>query len=81
MLYDVKKSRVGKIVADAQAVGARGVVAVLTKFCDPEEFDYPLIRNACREAGLPCVQIEIDRQMRSFEQARTALQTFRDLLE
>ena len=80
VLYDVKKTRVDKIVADAQAVGAGGVVVVLTKFCDPEEFDYPLIRNACREAGLPCVQIEIDRQMRSFEQARTALQTFRDLL-
>ena len=81
VLYDVKKTRVDKITADARACGARGVLMVLTKFCDPEEFDYPLIRRACEKAGLPCVQIEIDRQMRSFEQARTALETFRDLLQ
>jgi len=81
VLYDVDKKRVDKIVSDARAVGARGVLVALTKFCDPEEFDVPLIKKACDRAGLPCVQIEIDRQMRSFEQARTALETFRDLLD
>ena len=81
LLYDPQKTRILNIVENARSCGAKGVLMVLTKFCDPEEFDYPLIRRACEAAGLPCIQIEIDRQMQSFEQARTAIETFKDLLE
>ena len=80
VLYDPDKKRPRTIVEQAKARGARGVVVVLTKFCDPEEFDYPPIKNACAGAGLPVTLIEVDRQMRNFEQARTALETFRDVL-
>jgi benzoyl-CoA reductase/2-hydroxyglutaryl-CoA dehydratase subunit BcrC/BadD/HgdB len=67
-------------VDDAKAAKAAGVLVVLTKFCDPEEFDYPLIKKACDAANLPCAIIEVDRQMVNYEQARTAIETFRDLL-
>ena len=81
VLYDPEKKRVEYIVREAEAAGAKGVLVFLTKFCDPEEFDYPLIRKACEAAGLPCVLIEIDRQMENYEQARTAIETFRDLVQ
>jgi len=80
VLYDPDKKRPRTIVEQAKARGAKGVVVVLTKFCDPEEFDYPPIKRTCAEAGLPVALIEVDRQMRNFEQARTALETFRDVL-
>lgn len=80
VLYDPKKERCGFIAEEAKAVGAKGVLLVLTKFCDPEEFDNPLIRRACENAGLPTTVIEIDRQMVNYEQARTAIETFRDML-
>lgn len=80
VLYDVEKARVYHIVEEAKACGAKGVLVILTKFCDPEEFDYPLIKKACDAAELPCVLIEVDRQMVSYEQARTAVETLRDLL-
>jgi len=80
VLYDPQKKRPGYLVKAAQARGAQGVVVVLTKFCDPEEFDYPFLKRACDEAGLPIVLIEVDRQMDNFEQARTALEAFRDML-
>lgn len=80
LLYDVEKKRVDKIVADAKNADAKGVIVFLTKFCDPEEFDYPLIKRACEKAELPCVLIEIDRQMVNYEQARTAIETFKDLI-
>lgn len=80
VLYDVEKARVGRIVSEAQSAGAKGVLVILTKFCDPEEFDYPLIKKACDAADLPCTLIEVDRQMVNYEQARTAVETFRDLL-
>ena len=80
VLYDPEKKRCANIVEDIQASGARGLVVLLTKFCDPEEFDYPLIKKACAAADIPVTVIEVDRQMVNYEQARTALETFRDLL-
>lgn len=80
VLYDPDKKRPDTIVKQAKANEAKGVIVVLTKFCDPEEFDYPLIKKACSEAGIPVAIIEIDRQMRNFEQARTVLETLRDVM-
>lgn len=81
VLYDPDQKRPHTIVEQAKARGARGVVVALTKFCDPEEFDYPIIKRECEAAGLPVALVEIDRQMVNFEQARTLLETFRDVLE
>ena len=80
VLYDPDKKRPHAIVEQAKARGARGVVVLLTKFCDPEEFDVPFIKRECQAAGLPVALVEIDRQMVNFEQARTLLETFRDVL-
>lgn len=79
VLYDVEKKRVYKIADEAAAAGA-GVIVVLTKFCDPEEFDYPLIKKACDAKDVPVLLIEVDRQMENFEQARTMVETFKELL-
>jgi benzoyl-CoA reductase/2-hydroxyglutaryl-CoA dehydratase subunit BcrC/BadD/HgdB len=81
VLYDAKKKRVDMIVEDAIKYGAEGVIVVLTKFCDPEEFDYPLIKRACEAASLPIILIEVDRQMGNFEQARTMVETFKAMLD
>lgn len=80
VLYDAEKKRVGRLAEEAKKTGAKGVIAVLTKFCDPEEFDYPLIKKACEDAGIPVVLIEVDRQMENYEQAATMLETFREML-
>jgi len=80
VLYDAEKKRVYQIVEDAKAADAKGVILVLTKFCDPEEFDNPLIKRACDDAGIPCIIVEVDRQMENYEQARTMIETFKDML-
>lgn len=80
VLYDVDKKRVEKIVCDAKDAGAKGVILVLTKFCDPEEFDNPLIKRACEAANLACIVIEADRQMENYEQAATMIETFAELI-
>jgi bcr-type benzoyl-CoA reductase subunit C len=80
VLYDPGKKRAEFIVKQAKAGKARGVLVVLTKFCDPEEFDYPLIKRACEANKIPCAIIEVDRQMVNYEQARTVIETFRDML-
>lgn len=77
---DKVKPHIANIIEKAKARDAKGVVVVLTKFCDPEEFDYPLIKKACDEADLPLTLVEVDRQMVHFEQIRTNIETFRDVL-
>lgn len=80
VLYNVEKPRVQWIVDTAKERGAKGVVVAMTKFCDPEEFDYVMIKKACEAADIPVTQIEVDRQMKQFEQIRTNLETFRDMV-
>lgn len=80
VLYDVDKKRVDLIIETAKRRNVKGVIVALTKFCDPEEFDVPFIKRECAAAGLPVVLLEIDRQMVNFEQARTQLEAFRDVL-
>ena len=80
LLYDPDKLHVGKVVDLARQSGAQGVILLLAKFCDPEEFDAPLVKAACREAGIPFLQIEIDQSTETYEQARTQLEAFADIM-
>ena len=80
LLYEAEKKRPKWIADTAKDRGAKGVIVVMTKFCDPEEFDYPLIKKACGAADMPITMVEVDRQMVQFEQIRTNLETFRDVM-
>ena len=51
------------------------------KFCDPKEYDVPIIMEACEKAGLRLLTIEIDQQAHSFEQIRTRVQSFVESME
>ena len=80
VLYDPAKGRNTELAQIAKACGADGVLWVLTKFCDPEEFDYVPAKEVLDAAGIPMLQIEIDQQMVNYEQVRTAIETFKDIL-
>ncbi len=80
VLYDHKKKRIAKLVETAKERRADGIVYIQTKFCDPEEFDYVPMKKACEEADIPLLMIEVDRQMTQFEQARTAISAFVEIL-
>lgn len=76
VLYDADKKRADYIVNMVKSKNAAGVLMIMTKFCDPEEFDYAIIKKACEKAKIPCIPIEVDRQMVNYEQAKTIVQTF-----
>ncbi len=80
VLYDRDKKRAEYIAELAQQHRADGVVVLMTKFCDPEEFDYVMIKNICEREEIPVALIEVDRQMVDFEQGRTILETFKDII-
>lgn len=52
----------------------------MMKFCDPEEYDFPLIAKALDAIGVPTLFLEVDQQPGSLEQVRTRLQTFAEML-
>lgn len=81
VLYDVEKKRADYIVELAKKYDARGIIVLMTKFCDPEEFDFVMIKKACEKADLQLVQIEVDRQMVNYEQANTMIETFKEMIQ
>ncbi len=80
ILYDPKKLHVSKVVDQVKESGAAGVILLLAKFCDPEEFEAPVLVKALKAESIPVVTVEIDQQTESYEQARTQLETFAELL-
>lgn len=74
------KQRGEMLVEMAQAEKATGALYCLMKFCDPEEYDYPICRSALQDAGIPTLLLEIDQQSTSCEQARTRIQSFADMI-
>ena len=80
LAHDASKSRVDMLVDLAKVTGADGAVACMMKFCDPEEYDFPLIAKALDAIGVPTLFLEVDQQPGSLEQVRTRLQTFAEML-
>lgn len=80
VLYDPGKERGRQLLELARTCGADGVIWVMTKFCDPEEFDHVPIKRMLDKAGIPLLTVEVDQQMQSFEQARNAVLTFSEML-
>lgn len=79
-LYDPEKLR-GKILTDkVKKYSADGVIYILTKFCDSDEFDYPIIRDELDSNGIMNILVEVDQQMTKYEQSNTALQTFAEMI-
>jgi benzoyl-CoA reductase/2-hydroxyglutaryl-CoA dehydratase subunit BcrC/BadD/HgdB len=80
LAFDPYKARVNMLVRMVKAGAADGLIIGLMKFCDPEEYDLPIIQEACDKAGIPVLSVEIDQQQTSFEQVRTRIQSFAETL-
>ena len=81
LAYDPSKKRFDLILSDVEKYGADGVVVCMMKFCDPEEYDYALLKKALDEKKIPTLYMEIDQQSEINEQARTRIQGFAEILE
>ena len=83
LLYDEESSqnrRADYVVNMVKESGAEGLVLFMQQFCDPEEMEYPYLKKALDDAGIPHIKLGVDQQMRDFGQASTAIQAFADVL-
>ncbi len=79
-LYEAEKLRGQMLIDMVKEQKADAVVVMMMKFCDPEEFDYPIYRQELKHARIPELYLEIDQQLASFEQVRTRIQSFTEML-
>nr|WP_312579353.1 2-hydroxyacyl-CoA dehydratase family protein [Sedimentibacter sp.] len=81
VVCDKNKKRASIIAELAKNNNADGVIYCQLKFCDPEEFDYPYVKEALENINIPILNLEVDPIMSSAEQSRTRLQAFAEQLE
>jgi len=80
VLYDPGKQRAKELLKLVRKTQADGVIFILTKFCDPEEYDYVPVKNLLHENDIRCLLVEVDRQTPGLEQARSAIEAFAGML-
>lgn len=80
LAFDPFKERIQMLVEMVRSTGADGLVYGQMKFCDPEEYDLPILMKACEKAEIPLLVVEIDQQSNAFEQIKTRIQGFAENL-
>ena len=78
---DPKKLRGDMLVDLARERGADGVIACIVKFCEPEEFDVPVMKVQMERAGIPLLVLEVESQDAASEQASTRIQAFAEMID
>lgn len=78
--HEIGKPRGALLIELCKENDADGVINCLMKFCDPEEYDQPWFEGDLKKAGYPCLTVEVDPLNTSFEQLRTRIQTFAEML-
>jgi bcr-type benzoyl-CoA reductase subunit C len=79
-LYDCRKERGSHLLELAARNNADGVLFLSMKFCEAEDFDYPVLKAELEAAGLPLLLLEVEQQMSALGQVRTRLQAFLEIL-
>ncbi len=79
ILEDYTKQRGPMLVDLAKERNADGVIVCSLKFCEPEAYDYPIIRRVFERAELPELRIEIENTYSMNEQVTTRVQAFREM--
>ena len=77
---DRDKKRIPMLVEMVEKYGADALIYCQMKFCDPEEFDYPLLYTQLENKDIRNLMIEIDQQANSLEQIRTRVQSFAEMM-
>lgn len=77
---DTKKQRGPMLMDMVRKTGADAVVVAMMKFCDPEEWDYPIYYKQFEAQGVRSLMIEVDQESTSFEQLHTRLQSLVETL-
>lgn len=80
MLFDPEKKRADMLIDLVSQTEADGMLINILKFCEEDEFDYPILKQRFEEAGIPMLYLETEQQAVMDEQAATRIQSFVEML-
>lgn len=80
ILEDYRKVRGPMLVDMARERKADGIIVCSLKFCEPEAYDYPVIRRVFSDAALPELHLEVENTYSTNEQVATRVQAFCEML-
>ncbi len=68
------------LVKEVQKSGAKGVIFLLYKYCEPHFFDYPDLKQALESRGIPTLLLEVEDPSYSVGQLKIRVQAFVEML-
>ena len=74
-------ARADRIVRMVHRGGARSVIFLLMKFCDPHGFELPLIKKVLDAEGIPSILVEHEGEGEISGQTRTRIEAFIEMVE
>jgi benzoyl-CoA reductase/2-hydroxyglutaryl-CoA dehydratase subunit BcrC/BadD/HgdB len=60
--------------------GAKGVIFLLYKYCEPHFFDYPDLKSYLEAQGISTLLLEVEDPSQSREQNKLRIQAFMEML-
>lgn len=72
--------RLAHLKSLTQSTGAKGIVFYDVKFCEPELFYLPALRQGLQQAGIPSAAIEFDLNDTLSQQTQTRLEAFVEMI-
>ncbi|MBN1381246.1 MAG: 2-hydroxyacyl-CoA dehydratase [Deltaproteobacteria bacterium] len=78
--HDGLSNRADHLVSLAKKRKADGVIFLLLKYCDPHAFDYPYLKSALDNEGVPNILIEVSDQLPAHGQLKTRFEAFIEML-
>jgi len=74
------EDRITHVLKLVEASGTKGVIFLEVKFCEPELFYLPLLRQALKKAGIPSLVLEIELNDPFTHQLRTRIEAFLEMI-
>ena len=68
------------LLKEVQKSGAKGVIFLLYKYCEPHFFDYPDLKQAIESKGIPTLLLEVEDPSYSVGQLKIRIQAFVEML-
>ena len=73
-------NRAEDLIRIAREKKAKGVIFLYLKFCDPHAFDYPYLKNALDQEGIPSLLLEVEDPLPAEGQLQTRFEAFLEML-
>ncbi len=80
-IYNPDQDRHPYLLDKVKESGADGVLFWYIKFCEPDAFDRPQLMNRLKDEGIPVVFIDLELTMTNFDQLKTRINAFCEILE